>query len=299
MGESGRAGNNNQDFCWERVLKSNRQFRVSHLFAPDEFAGQILALHALFASIDQLNSGAGDEFVARRKLEWWRSELRPGNISKSNHPVLSCLVETGAATSLPVTDLDAFLDTAEVRLNARAPADHEGLEQLCHLIYQPRIQLECALSNQNHQFVGGLREMAQAGGLLQLMRESDARKEDAFWWIPLSLLARHGVSRAGLGEDRDSELARGVFQDVLGYGIQTDSSRTALRQDSEAPSPGLVHLQVMALLQARLLGQLRKKRPSSYQLELNRWRVSDLLAAWNAARRFKLQFSSSPDPSRP
>lgn len=299
MGEPGRAGNNNQDFCWERVLRSNRQFRVSHLFAPDEFAGQILALHALFASIDQLNSGAGDEFVARQKLEWWRSELRPGNISKSNHPVLRCLVETGAASSLPAIGLDAFLDSAEVRLAAPAPADHEELEQLCCLIYQPRIELECALSNQDHQFARGLREMAQTGGLLVLMRESEARQEGAFWWIPLSTMARHGVSRAGLEEDCDSEPARGVFQNVLGNDIQTDSSRITQGQDIGAPSPGLVHLQVMALLQARLLGQLRKKRPSSYQLELNRWRVSDLLAAWNAARRFKLQFSSSPDPSRP
>jgi phytoene/squalene synthetase len=292
MGEPGRAGNNNLDFCWERVLKSNRQFRVSHLFAPDEFAGQILALHALFASIDQLNSGAGDEFVARQKLEWWRSELRPGNIGKSNHPVLRFLVETGAASSLPVTDLDAFLDTAEVRLAARAPSDHEELEQLCHLIYLPRIQLECALSNQDHQFVGGLREMVQTGGLLQLMRESEARKEGAFWWIPLSTMARHGVSRAGLEEDCDSEPARSVFEDVLGNDIQRDSSRTSRGPDSRGPSPGLVHLQVMALLQARLLGQLRKKIPSSYQLELNKWRVSDLLAAWNAARRFMLQSSA-------
>jgi phytoene synthase len=299
MGEPSRAGNNNQDFCWERVLQSNRQFRVSHLFAPDEFAGQILALHALFASIDQLNSGTGDEFVARQKLEWWRSEVRPGNISKSNHPVLRYLVGTGAASSLPATDLDAFLDSAEVRLAARAPSDYEELKQLCRLIYQPRIQLECALSSQDPRFVGGLQEISQTGGLLQLMRESEVRKEGTFWWIPLSTLARHGVSRSVLGEECDSMPARGVFQDVLGKGIQTDSSRTAPRRDSGAPSPGLLHLQVMALLQARLLGKLRKKRPSSYQLELNRWRVSDLLAAWNAARRFKLQLSSSPDPNRP
>jgi len=275
---------NNQEFCRERVLRSNPLFRVSHLFAPADFAGQVLALHALFASIDQLNSEIGDEFVARRKLDWWRTELSPENISKSNHPVVRYLIETGAASSLPGKTLELFLDTAEVRLAARAPTDQEELSLLCELIYQPRVLMECALS-QDETPVFGLSEMAQTGGLLQLMRERNTSKNNILWWVPLNMLARFGVTRAGLGNDPDSRNARGVFEAVFGSCNKLNSQQAISGQENMAPSSGLVHLRVLALLQSRQLDQLRKIRPSSYPGELNRWRFADLLVAWNAARQ--------------
>ena len=278
---------NNQEFCRERVLRSNPLFRVSHLFAPGDFVGQVLAMHALFASIDQLNSEIGDEFVARRKLDWWRTELCPGNISKSNHPVVRYLIETGAASSLPGKTLELFLDTAEVRLAARAPADLEELSLLCELIYQPRILMECTL-NQDDTPVSGLSEMAQTGGLLQLMRESNTSENNALWWVPLNVLARFGVTRAGLGNDPDAQNARGVFEAVFGGCNKLKSQQATSGQQNMAPSRGLVHLHVLALLQSRQLEQLRKIRPSCYRKELNGWRFVDLLAAWNAARRMKL-----------
>ena len=278
---------NNQEFCRERVLRANPLFRVSHLFAPADFAGQVLALHALFASIDQLNSEIGDEFVARRKLDWWRTELSPENISKSNHPVVRYLIETGAASSLPGKTLELFLDTAEVRLAARAPTDQEELSLLCELIYQPRVLMEYALS-QDETPVFGLSEMAQTGGLLQLLRERNTSKNNILWWVPLNVLARFGVTRAGLGNDPDSQNARGVFEAVFGSCNKLNSQQAISGQENMAPSRGLVHLRVLALLQSRQLDQLRKIRPSSYPGELNRWRFADLLAAWNAARRMKL-----------
>ena len=278
---------NNQEFCREKVLRSNPLFRVSHLFTPADLAGQVLALHALFASIDQLNSEIGDEFVARRKLDWWRTELSPENISKSNHPVVRYLIETGAASSLPGKSFELFLDTAEVRLAAQAPTDQEELSLLCELIYQPRIIMECALSQDGTPGFN-VGEMAQTGGLLQLIRESNASKNNALWWVPLNVLARFGVTRAGLGSDPDSQNARGVFEAVFENCNKLKSQPAISGQQNMAPSRGLVHLHVLALLQSRQLEQLRKIEPSSYCEELNRWRFADLLAAWNAARRMKL-----------
>jgi len=278
---------NNQEFCREKVLRSNPLFRVSHLFAPADFADQVLALHGLFASLDQLNSEIGDEFVARRKLDWWRTELSPENISKSNHPVVRYLIETGAASSLAGKTLELFLDTVEVRLAARAPADQEELGLLCELIYQPRILMECTLS-QDDIPVSGLSEMAQTGGLFQLICESNVSKNNTLWWVPLNVLARFGVTRAELGNDPDSQNARSVFEAVFASCNKLKSQPAISGKESMAPSRGLMHLHVLALLQTRQLDQLRKIRPSSYRGVLNRWRFADLLAAWNVARRMKL-----------
>jgi hypothetical protein len=217
--------NNDQYFCWERVLKSNSLFRVSHLFAPQEFAGQLLALHALFASIDQVRSEVSEELVARKKLDWWRFELLPGNISKSRDEALVS----------------------------------------------------------NHLMV------ACKGGMLQLLRESYAQADHAFWWVPLNKLARFGVSRQELRENSDSDASRSLFREVLDVCHLPESSDGVAARMNVVPLPGLVHLQLMALLQSRQLGQLQRKKPSSHGTELNRWRVSDLLAAWRAARHLKVK----------
>ena len=281
--------NNDQYFCWERVLKSNSLFRVSHLFAPREFAGQLLALHALFASIDQVRSEVSEELVARKKLDWWRFELLPGNISKSRHPVVRHLNETGAAQCLPGKSLENLLETAEARLDTQAPSDMEGLRRLCRGIFQPRMVLECALSGQDEALVSNHLMVACKGGMLQLLRESYAQADHAFWWVPLNKLARFGVSRQELRENSDSDASRSLFREVLDVCHLPESSDGVAAPMKLVPLPGLVHLQLMALLQSRQLGQLQRKKPSSHGTELNRWRVSDLLAAWRAARHLKVK----------
>jgi len=276
--------NNDQNFCWERVLKSNCLFRVSHLFAPQQFAGQLLALHALFASIDQVHSEVSEEQVARKKLDWWRYELLPGNISKSRHPVVRQMHETGAASALAEKSLENLPAAAESRLDAHAPSDMAGLVRLCQDIYQPRMVLECALSGQDLARISDHQMMACKGGLLQLLRESYSQAERAFWWVPMNKLARFGVNRQELRENRDSEAARGVFREVLGVCHLPEPAQGPDAPMNLLPVPGLVHLQLLAILQARQLGQVQRKRPSSHRVELNRWRISDLFATWKAAR---------------
>ena len=278
---------NDRQLCWERVLKSNKSFRISHLFAPEEYSGPLLALHALFASIDQLNSEVSEDLVARQKLDWWRFELSPGQIEQSRHPVIRHLVETGASALLPDSAVESLLDTADRRLDANPPSNMKEFNQLCHLIYQPRIDLECALCDLDRALFADRNAVAREGGFLQLLRESFVQANHGFWWIPLDSLARFGATRQDLRENSDEHTSRAVFSHILEGSGERPGLQDHGDQLQDHTPPGLLHLQLTALLQTRQLFHLRSKKPSGFGVELNRWHISDLMMAWKMARQKK------------
>lgn len=279
---------NDQQFCWERILEANSLFRVSHFFAPNGIAHQLLALHALFASIDLLSSKINDETVTRKKLDWWRFELLSGGIEKSRHPVLRYLTETGAAALLPEHAFRLLLDGAELRLDARSPSNVNEFQQLCGRIFQPRLALECALSGHSEELIPNNGALVSNAGLVELLRESSFQNERAFWWIPLSLMAHFQISRRELVDDRDSDTARAIICEILDKNKQFNSAEKTLVMIEKKPVlSGHIHLLLMANLQLRALGRLNKKKSSLHEVVLRRWHISDVISSWNYARQLE------------
>ena len=288
-------GGNDERFCWEQVLRSNPLFRISQLFAPPEVSPQLLALYALFASIEHLNSGISEESVARTKLGWWKTELLERDAADSNHPVVRYLHKTGAAKKLPEPAVRLLLESAWARLDALAPADQEDLRSLCQAIYRPQVFLEAALEQGDAALDSLNPDMLLKGGLVQLLRESCRRKENAFWWVPLNLLARFKVTRNQLEAMPDSDEAQALFNQLFEWVSQGaargDTQDIAIAlfdpQPGQVDGAGLVHLQLMMALQSRQLTRLQALSPARYNDELSRWRTGDLLTAWKNARRLK------------
>lgn len=280
---------NVQRFCWEQILRTNRLFRVSHLFAPPQMSDQLLALHALFASIELLNCEISEELVAHRKLDWWRVELLERDAADSRHPVVSHLFKTGTLMKLPESTLRLLLDSAESRFDALAPTDEVEFQRLCREIYRPQVLLESALG----EFDVALNPFNAAtlftGGMIQLLRESCRRKENAFWWIPLSLLARFKVNRKELEDFHDSEVLQALFIHILELRGQSVDHQMFDRHPGFIKGTGLLHLQLMNALQSRQLGRLQGMSPAMYSDELSRWRVGDLMTAWNSARQLNMK----------
>ena len=207
--------NNEQRFCWEQIHRTNRLFRVSHLFASPHMSNQLLALHALFASIELLNGEISEELVAQKKLDWWRTELLQHDAGDSQHPVVRQLHASGAVRKLPGSLIAGLLDSAERRFDALAPADENDLLRLCKEIYLPQVLLESALGDVEVTPGSYKHAMLSNGGLIQLLRQGVRRIENAFWWIPLSLLARYKINRRELNSLSDSDGLRALFNHVL------------------------------------------------------------------------------------
>ncbi len=273
---------NDQQFCWDQILRTNRLFRVSHLFSSPQLADQLLALHALFASIELISCEITDELVALRKLSWWRAELLEIQAAQSNHPVISHLYASGALEKFPEGGLKLLLDGAEARFDALAPTDEDDFLRLCQGIYRPQLLLELAVGDTD----GAINEAVLInGGLIQLLRESGRRKENAFWWIPLSLLARFNIERRELEAFHDSEVLRALFTHILESGGSLADVRLFDGQGDFVKGEGFVHLQLMIALQCRQLERLRASSPAMYSNELTRWHAGDLLYTWRRARQ--------------
>jgi phytoene synthase len=279
---------NVERFCWEQIHKTNLLFRISHLFAPPQMSDQLLALHALFASIELLNSGISEELVARGKLDWWRAELLERDGADSHHPVVSHLYATGALQKLPESTLGLLLDNAESRFEALAPIDEHEFLRLCHEIYRPQVLLESSLGGIDEAFDSVNTAVLFNGGLIQLLRESGRRKENAFWWIPLSLQARFNVNRRELEAFHDPEVLKALFAHILELRCHLAEYQLFDRQAGSVNGAGLVHLQLMITLQSRQLDRLRGMNPAVYSNELSRWRFGDLMTAWKRARQLNM-----------
>ncbi len=280
---------NDKLFCREQVLRTDPAFRMSHLFAEKAFQDRLLALYAFFSVIEQVCGSMSDESVAERTLAWWRMEMQAGADSPSGHPVVMELRRSGAADKMPSKLLKNMLDEAAYRIDAHAPAGESEFEQLCLRTGLPLVELElavCGAVETDPALLGGL---AARRGLMQLLRESLAQKAGrGFWWLPLDLLARHGLARADMLTGEAADPAKLLMADVLAVESFLKPASVVEKTDISNKKQGYRHLFVYDVLNKRKFKYMNSSSPYKYPEELWKLGIGDLLACWTTARRFSL-----------
>jgi phytoene synthase len=286
MALAGNKQSNEVRFCWEQVLRTNPLFRISAAFAPADRARQLLPLYALFGAVEEICSEHSDEDLARRKLDWWRQECARLESHGSEHPVLRELLHSGAYEALRKDSLARLFENAETRLDPQTPADVDDLQAMCSRLSQPQFELELALSDMHQAMPQSLESIGAVSGLAQLLREAARRRPPAdYWWLPLTLLARHGASRADISRDGKVDAsARPVFADLLESCLGWIPAPEAGGAASEPEIAAARHLFVMSKLQFAALRRLQPSQPRKFATELNRVGLPQLYLAWKAAR---------------
>lgn len=276
--------------CREKIAATNPLLRLTIPYASEEFLPQLIAVHALFSSLDQLVLRATDDYVAQTQLEWWRIETLPENMRHSRHPVVNCLYETGTAGRLAPEAVMAVLDGVRRRLQSKAPADIDEFDQLCRQLYQPRIDIESAVVSGNTFPISSQTAMARQGGFLLLLQDcfkSGTTEESGLWWIPLNLLARNGLSRTDLLGDLNSTSAMALFDDLL---VAVDSAHSTGKGDASEPFTGAdshLHLMLLGCLHGRQLARLGRVKPTGWGEELHRFHLADVFQIWRNARKIR------------
>ena len=270
-------------FCQELVQSASPLFRITSLFADNSIADRLLPLHALFASLEQICSSISDEAVAARKLEWWRGALGGGDSASAEHPVIAELGRTGALEQLPRETLTRLLDMAAYRIEAPATPGTEELARLCQMTGHPQLQLELALSGNTQSPVPVA--LATRRGLVQLVRE-DLGRERHSWWVPLDLMAKHGVRREDIPQESMADAVKELFTDVLSvFAVQGDRTKDDKIDISEFNQSDRHVFVVDALSRRKLI----HTKINSYIKRRDIWsrpRAGDLLCCWKAAREF-------------
>jgi len=279
---------NERHFCWEQVLQSNRLFRITHVFAPVEQVSKLLPVYALFAAVEALCAEHSDEEIARRKLDWWRSEFAQVDAQGSDHPIVRELIRTEALHMLPRASLTRLFDNAEARLDPVAPADLDELLECCRRIMQPQFELELSLSAQSESSAHYVNTIGPTGGIAQLIRETAGRRSrGAFWWLPLGLMARHGIDRSDLEEGDWSEGAIRLFSELIGEFCGRGLDQAEPQGPAEGAASASRHLYIIGKLRVHALRRLQPGQPQRMAAELNRVGVPQLYRAWRAARQFE------------
>jgi phytoene/squalene synthetase len=286
-----QAAENDQQFCWEQVQNSNGLFRISQLFAPQDYSDRLLPLYAFFSAIERI-SCVSETDIAVAQIAWWRDQLLGGKKFAGDHPIIRQLRLSGAAARLPDNWLGALLAGVEQRLDPLPPADEAELMGRCAEVYHAQLRLEAALYGDQAPGQESEQAYSAVGGLLQLLREGSRRAADSrlegYWWVPLEMLARHEITRSDIVQNPNSDAVRQLF---LSLGREAGRWRgQALKKIEEAEPVAQAwarhrHLQVQAVLQWRQLERLLRKPQSTHLKEFATYRPGDLFAAWKVARR--------------
>jgi phytoene synthase len=288
MTERATGKGNDRQFCWEQVGKNNRLFRISQVFAPRYCAEKLLPLYALFSAVEQICCSISDEDVAHSKLNWWRNECLQDLPTKSRHPVMKELSRTGALKNLRQESIAGLLDGAESRLYTSAPPDLEALKEICIELHRPQLELELGISGINGAALEPEHGLLARNGMLQLIRESVYRKEQGgYWWVPLNLLARHGVSREDMVTDPRSPAVNNLLAEVfMAAELWGSESSDVSGSGADDFSPAR-HLFAINGLYSRKLKRLKGITPDLFAGEMGRLRPADLFKAWKCARRLQ------------
>ena len=271
---------NDQLHCWQQVERNDPLFRVTHAFTARELADRVLALNAFLAATGEICSMVADEGVAVRKLAWWRDEMHGGAGSGRPHPITSELRRTGAYELIGADHPAQHFEQAVARFDPAPLRSVADLMNRCALIGRPMLEMECAVCEVPALPEPWVSQAATRRGLVQLIRE-DFNRQDA-WWLPLELLARHGLSRPSVNDRADERADQDVLTDLL--------QNQKLGLSSKIKDISNIKHEVRRLFcsDQLLINKLKNRNIISYDKRrklLSNASVRDALTCWRAARR--------------
>lgn len=196
------------DQAAEIVRTNDRDRYLADLFAPAAERRQLLALHAFNAEIGRVRESVTEPGLGEIRLQFWRDALRGDG---AGHPVGQALVETIAASGLPLQAFDKLIEARRFDLYDDPMPSLNDLKGYAGETTSSLIQLAAIVLAGGSD--PGTSEIAGHGGvayaLTGLMRALPIHAGRGQTYLPADLLSAHGV-------DREEMLAGRVSPALLG-----------------------------------------------------------------------------------
>lgn len=183
--------------CAEQVRAQDRDRFLAALFAPQERRRHLLALYAYNLDVARVREVVREPLPGEVRLAWWREVIEgEGRGDVAGHPVAAALLDTVERFRLPRKSLIALADARIFDLyddpmptlgdlEGYAGETSSALLQLSALVLLPDVGRAGDLSGH-----GGV-AIAMTG----LMRTFPLHAARGQCYLPLDLLARHGIGR--------------------------------------------------------------------------------------------------------
>ena len=258
---------------------------VATLFAPGGKRPALLALLAFSAEIARVRDIVSDPMPGEIRLRWWRDMLTGERRAEAlGHPVAAALLDTIERHRLPAGALVNLIDARIFDLYDDPMPTMNDLEGYCGETSSALVQLAALVLNEGAD--PGTADVAGHAGVAHAM--TGLSRAFAFHaargqvYMPLDVLARHGVSRDDVLAGKATPGIVGALGEVRARARHhLDKARALAGTIPEAVKPAFLHV----ALAGPALDRLDKAGadPFGPSAEAPKWRRQWTL--WRAARR--------------
>jgi phytoene synthase len=271
--------------CAALVRAADKDRYLASLFAPAEARPRLFALYAFASEIARVRAAAREPLPGEIRLQWWRDALAGearGEVSAN--PVAAALLDTVARCRLPGDRLTALIDAHAFDLYDDAMASLADLDAYAERTSGAVFALAAQILG-GEDGAAALAAVAPAGVAWGVAHRLCGFPHDVAHrqlFVPLDLLAHHGVTRNEVEARRHSPGLRAALAALRGH------ARAAFARFATA-APDIPESCGPAFLPAALLPQLLTWLDAAAadpftEVEVPQWRRQ--WALWRAARRW-------------
>jgi phytoene synthase len=270
--------------CETLTREHDRDRWLAGLFAPSDARPHLYALTAFSYEVGRLRDIVREPLAGEMRLQWWRDALTAaGRGEVAGHPVASALSDTIERFHLPLQAFDDLLSARAFDLYDDAMPDLDQFEGYCGETCSALFRLGALILGQGRD-LGGAEAAGHAGvayatvGLLRALPLTSARGQV---YLPIDVLARHGVSRDDVVGRRDSPGLRAALAELRVFARRRlDEALNLARECPRDIAPAFLPLACLPLYLARM--ERAGYSPFETMVEAPQWRRQ--WAVWRAAR---------------
>jgi 15-cis-phytoene synthase len=266
--------------CEALVRAADKDRFLAGLFAPAAARRHLYALYAFAGEIARVRDAAREPLPGEIRLQWWRDAVggeARGEVS--GNPVAAALLDTVGACALPTAPLIALIDAHVFDLYDDAMPGLVDLEAYAEHTSGTLFGLGANILGVAD--VGAAAAPAGiAYGVAQVLRSFplDAARRQIF--VPLDILAHHGVAREEIEARQTTENLRAALATLRARARTAYADfRVAARALPAAAAPAFLTVALVP----RLLARLDAAEPFAL-VEVPQWRRPWSL--WRAARNW-------------
>ena len=188
-----------EDYCQDKAASSGSSFYYSFLFLPMPQRRAITALYAFCREVDDVVDECREPEVAKRKLDWWRSEIAQTFTGTPHHPVCLALAKVKDQFNLPQEYFLEIIDGMEMDLNQTRYASFNDLSLYCYRVASVVGLLAAEIFGyQDRSTLKYAHNLGMAFQLTNILRDVMEDAQRGRIYIPQDELQRFGVSEAAL-----------------------------------------------------------------------------------------------------
>jgi 15-cis-phytoene synthase len=270
--------------CETLTRDRDRDRWLAGLFAPAAARPHLYALTAFSYEVGRLREVIREPLAGEMRLEWWREALTgAGRGEVAGNPVAAALVDTIERFNLPPPAFESLLAARAFDLYDDPMPSLNDFEGYCGETSSILFRLSALILGEGRD-LGGSDACGHAGvayatvGLLRALPLTSARGQV---YLPIDVLARHGVSREDLVARRDGVGLRAALAEMRSLARKHFDEAGALARAAAAKiAPAFLPLVVLPLYLARM--ERTRYLPFETIVEAPPWRRQ--WAIWRAAR---------------